>query len=65
MLLPAVLHPDIVEFLRKEMESNLQKKVWECIQRLKQQKFNSGLRVKKLKGIIKEYGKLELIVLVA
>lgn len=53
MLLPAVLHPDIVEFLRKEMESNLQKKVWECIQRLKQQKFNSGLRVKKLKGINK------------
>ncbi|MEB3341706.1 tetratricopeptide repeat protein [Okeania sp.] len=53
MLLPAVLHPDIVEFLRKEVESNLQKKVWECIQRLKQQKFNSGLRVKKLKGINK------------
>ena len=53
MLLPAVLHPDIVEFLRKEVESNLQKKVWECIQRLKQQKFNSGLRVKKLKGMNK------------
>jgi len=53
MLLPAVLHPDIVEFLRKEVESNLQKKVWECIKRLKQQKFNSGLRVKKLKGINK------------
>ncbi|MCL2933559.1 MAG: tetratricopeptide repeat protein, partial [Trichodesmium sp. MAG_R03] len=53
MSLPAVLHPDIVEFLRKEVESNLQKKIWECIQRLKQQKFNSGLRVKKLKGINK------------
>ncbi len=53
MSLPAVLHPDIVEFLRKDAESNLQKKVWECIQRLKQQKFNSGLRVKKLKGINK------------
>ncbi|MGD1698722.1 tetratricopeptide repeat protein [Dapis sp. BLCC M229] len=53
MSLPAVLHPDIVEFLRKDVESNLQKKVWECIQRLKQQKFNSGLRVKKLKGINK------------
>lgn len=53
MLLPAVLHPDIVEFLRKNVESNLQKKVWECIKRLKQQEFNSGLRVKKLKGINK------------
>ncbi|MCH2049039.1 MAG: tetratricopeptide repeat protein [Trichodesmium sp. ALOHA_ZT_67] len=53
MSLPAVLHPDIVEFLRKEIGSNLQKRVWECIQTLKQQKFNSGLRVKKLKGINK------------
>lgn len=53
MLLPAVLHPDIVEFLRKDAESNLQKKVWECIKKLKQQKFDSGLRVKKLKGINK------------
>ena len=26
MSLPAVLHPDIVEFLRKDAESNLQKK---------------------------------------
>ncbi|NEN89448.1 MAG: hypothetical protein F6K48_11290, partial [Okeania sp. SIO3H1] len=48
MLLPAVLHPDIVEFLRKDAESNLQKKVWECIKKLKQQKFDGGLRVKKL-----------------
>ncbi|NES66648.1 MAG: hypothetical protein F6K24_16000, partial [Okeania sp. SIO2D1] len=53
MSLPAVLHPDIVEFLRKDAESNLQKKVWECIKKLKQQKFDSGLRVKKLKGINK------------
>ncbi|MGK7923514.1 MAG: tetratricopeptide repeat protein [Trichodesmium sp.] len=53
MLLPAVLHPDIVEFLRKDVGSNLQKKIWECIQRLKQQQFDSGLRVKKLKGINK------------
>ncbi|MGB3509291.1 MAG: tetratricopeptide repeat protein [Microcoleaceae cyanobacterium] len=50
MSLPAVLHPDIVEFLRKNAESHLQKKVWECIQRLKQQHFDGGLRVKKLKG---------------
>ena len=53
MSMPVVLHPDIVEFLRKKVESNLQKKIWECIQKLKQQKFNSGLRVKKLKGINK------------
>lgn len=53
MSLPAVLHPDIVEFLRKDAESNLQKRVWECIKKLKQQKFDGGLRVKKLKGINK------------
>lgn len=50
MSLPAVLHPDIVEFLRKNAESHFQKKVWECIQRLKQQQFDGGLRVKKLQG---------------
>ncbi|MDJ0555567.1 MAG: tetratricopeptide repeat protein [Microcoleaceae cyanobacterium MO_207.B10] len=53
MSLPAVLHPDIVAFLRKNTEHYFQKKVWECIQKLKQQEFDGGLRVKKLKGINK------------
>ena len=53
MSLPTVLHPDVVDFLRTELDSNLNKRVWECIEKLRQQQFDSGLRVKKLKGITK------------
>ena len=53
MLLPAVLHPDVVDFLRTELKSNLKTRVWECIEKLRQQQFDGGLRVKKLKGIAK------------
>lgn len=54
MSIPAVLHPEIVDFLRKCPESNLQEKVWHCIQKLREQLFDSGLRVKKLHGITKK-----------
>jgi Txe/YoeB family toxin of Txe-Axe toxin-antitoxin module len=53
MLLPAVLHPDVVDFLRTELKSNLKTRVWECIEKLRQQQFDGGLRIKKLKGIAK------------
>ncbi|MEG4333553.1 3'-5' exonuclease [Microcoleus sp. AT9_A2] len=53
MLLAAVLHPDVVDFLRTELDSNLKARVWECIEKLRQQQFDGGLRVKKLKGIAK------------
>lgn len=54
MLLPAVLHPDVVDFLRTNKEEYLKASVWECIDKLKQQQFDGGLRVKKLKGIAKK-----------
>ncbi|MDY6804506.1 MAG: tetratricopeptide repeat protein [Cyanobacteriota bacterium] len=50
MSVPAVLHPDIVEFLREQKGNYLQEKVWECVRKLKEQQFDGGLRVKKLKG---------------
>ena len=50
MSVPTVLHPDIVQFLRQQNESYFQEKVWECVQKLKEQQFDGGLRVKKLKG---------------
>lgn len=53
MSIPAVLHPDIIEFLRQQTEGYFNAKVWECIQKLKQQQFDGGLRVKKLNGINK------------
>jgi tetratricopeptide (TPR) repeat protein/Txe/YoeB family toxin of Txe-Axe toxin-antitoxin module len=54
MSLPAVLHPDVVDFLRTNKEEYLKASVWECIDKLKQQQFDGGLRVKKLKGIVKK-----------
>ena len=53
MPLPAVLHPDVADFLRTNKESNLKESVWKCIEKLRQQQFDGGLRVKKLKGITK------------
>jgi tetratricopeptide (TPR) repeat protein/Txe/YoeB family toxin of Txe-Axe toxin-antitoxin module len=53
MLLPAVLHPDVVDFIRKATKSSLNERVWNCIGKLRQQQFDGGLRVKKLKGIAK------------
>jgi len=54
MSLPALLHPDVVDFLRTNKEEYLKASVWECINKLKQQQFDGGLRVKKLKGIAKK-----------
>ncbi len=54
MSVPAVLHPDIVQFLRQHNESYFQEKVWECVRKLKEQQFDGGLRVKKLKGTNKK-----------
>jgi DNA helicase-2/ATP-dependent DNA helicase PcrA len=54
MSLPAVLHPEIVEFLRQIPEKYVQDHIWNCIQKLRQQQFDRGLRVKKLKGINKK-----------
>ena len=54
MSLPAVLHPEIVNFIREIPQSSLKKKIWNCIEKVRLQQFNSGLRVKKLKGISKK-----------
>ena len=53
MSLPAVLHPDLVDFLCKITESALKEKVWNCIEKLSKRQFHGGLRVKKLKGMAK------------
>lgn len=53
MPLPAVLHPDVVDFLHTHTQNYLKDKVWKCIEKLRYQAFDSGLRVKKLKGMPK------------
>lgn len=53
MSLPAVLHPDVVDFLRQDVESRFRDQVGKCLLKLMLSQFNSGLRVKKLKGITK------------
>ena len=53
MSLPTVLHPDVVDFLRQDVEISLRERVWHCLHKLKLRQFDSGLRVKKLKGITK------------
>jgi DNA helicase-2/ATP-dependent DNA helicase PcrA len=53
-MVSVVLHPDVVEFLRKNTTSDrLQLETWDCIHQLKQRQFTGGLRVKKLKGVSK------------
>lgn len=53
MLLPVILHPDVTDFLRTEFPNNLKDRTWRCIDKLRQQQFDGGLRVKKLRGISK------------
>ena len=53
-MLPVVLHPDVVNFLRINTVNNrFQQQTWDCINQLRLQEFTGGLRVKKLKGINK------------
>jgi DNA helicase II / ATP-dependent DNA helicase PcrA len=54
MVLPAVLHPDVVDFLTLDKDINLKEDVGYSIFKLRQQQFDGGLRVKKLKGITKK-----------
>ena len=51
MSLKVVLHPDVLDFLRQELSSDFKDGVLECIEKLKRQQFDGGLRAKKLKGI--------------
>jgi tetratricopeptide (TPR) repeat protein/mRNA-degrading endonuclease RelE of RelBE toxin-antitoxin system len=51
MSLKVVLHPDVFDFLRQELSSDFKDGVLECIEKLKRQQFDGGLRAKKLKGI--------------
>ena len=53
MSLPIVLHPDVVDFLRQDVETHFRERVWKCLKKLKMRQFDSGLRVKKLNGITK------------
>ncbi|MBD2665896.1 TPR repeat [Richelia sinica FACHB-800] len=53
-MVSVVLHPDVVEFLRKNTTSDrLQLETWDCINKLKQRQFTGGLRVKRLQGVSK------------
>ncbi|MEC4812795.1 MAG: 3'-5' exonuclease [Scytonema sp. PMC 1069.18] len=54
MVLPAVLHPDVVDFLTLDKDINLKEDIGYSIFKLRQQQFDGGLRVKKLKGIAKK-----------
>lgn len=54
MFLPAVLHPDVVDFLSLNKDNNLKENVGHCIFKLRHRQFDGGLRVKKLKGIAKK-----------
>ncbi|MFM7888924.1 MAG: UvrD-helicase domain-containing protein [Pseudanabaena sp.] len=51
MSLSIVLHPDVVSFLGEKLNSEITGNVWECIEKLREQQFDQGLRAKKLKGI--------------
>lgn len=51
MSLKVVLHPDVFDFLRQELSSDFKDSVLGCIEKLKRQQFDGGLRAKKLKGI--------------
>lgn len=51
MLLPVILHPDVTDFLRIKFPKNLKDSTWKCIDKLRQQNFDGGLRVKKLQGV--------------
>ncbi|WP_052055967.1 UvrD-helicase domain-containing protein [Myxosarcina sp. GI1] len=54
MLLPVILHPDVTEFLRtKKFQEDWKNSTWKCIDKLRQQSFDVGLRAKKLKGVAK------------
>ena len=53
MALPVIAHPDVINFLKTYSESELEKPLWKSINKLRQQQFDNGLRVKKLKGIAK------------
>ena len=53
MLLPVVLHPNVTDFLRTEFPKNLKDRIWKCIDKLRHQQFDGGLRVKKLNGVFK------------
>jgi DNA helicase II / ATP-dependent DNA helicase PcrA len=50
-MLSIVLHPDVVKFLRTDIDISLRQKTWNCIHQLRRQEFTGGLRVKRLKGI--------------
>jgi Superfamily I DNA and RNA helicases len=53
MSLPTVLHPDVVDFLRQDVETHFRERVWKCLKKLQMRQFDNGLRVKKLNGITK------------
>jgi tetratricopeptide (TPR) repeat protein len=52
-MISIVLHPDVIKFLRTDIDSDLCQKTWNCIDQLRLQQFSGGLRVKHLKGISK------------
>ncbi|MFP4337724.1 MAG: UvrD-helicase domain-containing protein, partial [Halothece sp.] len=54
MALPVIAHPDVINFLQGDSQNGLGERLWKCINKLKQQQFDGGLRVKKLKGVGKK-----------
>jgi superfamily I DNA/RNA helicase len=54
-MLPVVLHPDVVNFLRiNTVDNQFQQQTWNCINQLRQRQFTGGLRVKRLQGVNKK-----------
>lgn len=51
MSLSIVLHPDLVSFLGDNLNSEITGNVWGCIEKMREQQFDQGLRAKKLKGV--------------
>jgi tetratricopeptide (TPR) repeat protein len=51
MSLSIVLHPDVVSFLGDNLNSEITGNVWGCIEKMREQQFDQGLRAKKLKGV--------------
>ncbi|ACB49986.1 hypothetical protein cce_0635 [Crocosphaera subtropica ATCC 51142] len=45
------IHSDVEKFLRDCNDKILQKRIWECIEKIDRRQFDGGLRAKKLNGI--------------
>jgi len=52
-MLKVVLHPDTYKFLCEITDASFQQRVWNCIDKLRNQQLTGGLRAKRLQGVVK------------